>query len=248
MISFSVGTSLPIGDFGSSNFSNDNAGFAKFGEGLNFSFEHKISTSFSLSAMLYGQRNPLNTKAFESEFSNGLFSYGGTYGGTTDVNPPPTINIPNWKFKKTKWLSAGFLVGGVNEFSLSPKKNNLFIDIKAMIGLAYSMSPNLYGSGASDTASGTQTMNCKSAIGFNYLVGGGLRYNITPTYCLLFDAQYLGTNEFKYKNVTQTFMGEIAPSPTSLTDVSIAWKSSTIANSTQKIASLNFSIGIGMRF
>jgi hypothetical protein len=225
---------LPTGSCGNSSFDNENnAGFAKLGETLNFSFEHKINNSFSVSAMLYGQRNALNTKAFETQFSNAIFYY--DYG---------SIMLPNWKFKKVHWLSAGFLIGGINEFSLSKKKNNLSINIKAMIGAAYSVSPKLNGSSITDTTTATQTMTSKSAIGLSYLFGAGLKYNILPKHYLLFDVQYSAINELKFKNVTQTFTTAINAG----TFNPYFSGNSFTSDATQSITALNMNVGIGMRF
>lgn len=66
-LSFSIGPSIPVGNFSSSNPSNNLSGYAVTGISANFSFNHKLNKQFGITAMLYGQRNGINTNTLSGQ-------------------------------------------------------------------------------------------------------------------------------------------------------------------------------------
>ncbi len=181
-ISLAVGPSFPNASFGSMDEYHFTSGFAKTGEHLNICFEHKINTSFALSAMLYGQANPVNAKAFATNFLGDYYS------------------SHNYKFDKGRWLFTGLLVGGSNDIQIFKKQKNLFLNLKSLIGIVYGMGPkfNITPSYSNSYIS----FSSNSAFGPSYFLSGGLKYNFREKYFLVTNIQYLYVSEIKLNEKT----------------------------------------------
>jgi Outer membrane protein beta-barrel domain len=204
-LSVSFGPCVPVGAFANKDIYSSTSGVAKIGEAVNISYTYLVDKHFGIAASLLGQRNGINTKSFEDAFSIHKF-YDGFYSGTlTDPPPNPTYSIyPNWHFDKKSWKSASLLVGGYCEFPLQPSGKISFTG-KVMAGVVYAKSPGLYGSSVTDTAKATITQSSNHADGFEWLVSGGIKYNLTKKISLLAGVDYAGTNDISFHNIKTTF-------------------------------------------
>ena len=244
LILLSIGTSLPVGSFSSTDPSNKFSGYAKVGETINLSVVHKINRNIGLVAMLYGQRNGLNTNLLARQFDET-----GIYFGNLGSGPN---YYPNWMIDKKSWYLESFLLGITDEFIIKPNGKFSF-NVKALIGVADVQLPKLNASGKTDTSFATITQNGASAIGLSYLVSIGLNYKWTKRLCLIFSTDYFGASQINFKNVTESITatngGLAVPGIYSFSNSRLPPQqiSSTSTNK-QPIGSLNVSLGIGIKF
>lgn len=132
-LELTIGPTFPIGNYASKNSNNAGSGFARMGEGLHLSYLHPLKKSFGITAGLYLQRNPLNTKSLEEAFANRKFYL--IYAGP--LPPPSPAQRPyktygNWKVEKHSWFSASLLAGLYQQ--LLPGDKNVQLTAKAMAG------------------------------------------------------------------------------------------------------------------
>lgn len=242
VLSLSIGPSFPVGNFSSVSPSNQFAGYAKVGETANISFVHKLNKNTGLMAMLYGQRNGLNTKELEQQLSGAeIFPYNGS-----GFN-----HYPNWEIDKKSWYLESLLVGITEEFFL--KRDSKFsITARALAGVAYLQMPKLNGSSKTDTSYAIITQNSAAAFGFSYLAGAGVKYTLNKRLYLLFGADYFGTATINFKNITEKIAGTsgglIIPNYYSLSNSSnVSFGSSGTGNNKQPVGTINVNFGIGVR-
>lgn len=246
IIVFSVGPSFPVGKYGSKNSMNNSAGLAKPGETASISYYSKKKKQFGYIVALQAQRNPLNTNELETTFSQAKFERFTifTLSGNNPQPPPPSYTMyPNWKFDKHVWAAGSLLAGCYAEFA-SHNSSLSFIS-KAMIGAVYASSPKLNGKSITDTATAHFEQNSRSGIGFIYLLSSGLKYHISKKLSLYSHLEYAETNSIKFKKI-KTVLFTTHGSPNDQANFSTS-QSSVTMDGKQKIASINFSIGIGLR-
>ena len=63
-----IGPAFPTGHFGNKNLYDASSGFAKNGETISLEYTKAFSKHWAILINLAGQRNPINTQAFESSF------------------------------------------------------------------------------------------------------------------------------------------------------------------------------------
>jgi len=223
-VSLLVGPAFPLGKFASKNASDKLAGFAKTGQAFSLSYTKLISKRSGIVVDIHGQRNSIDTKAFESSLAKIFAQY------------------PNWKVSKESWLHGALLLGGIGQFPLGVS-NKVSLITKTMIGVMYSKSPGLKGSSVDGTAFAAIEQTKKLAIGFTYSLGGGINCDITERLFFTSLVSYNGTNKMTYKNVrTTTFTSQGTPgSP----DHAVQQSISTM-NGNQVITSINLQAGLGI--
>jgi hypothetical protein len=252
-VCLSVGPSIPVGNYGSTNLSNDQAGFAAPGGNASLSYCRRISKKFGLAAEMLGQINPLNIKAMEKSFSQQKFvePYVTSSNGQPQTLPPPEyVSYQNWNFNKKSWWSGSLLVGGYGQFPLS-KPGNISFTTKAMLGAVYLTAPSLGGSGYTDSSFAQVSQSKASAFGFAYSFGAGMNYDLNKKVCFFASAEYFATANVTFKNVTESILTAksiIVPglvlNPGNYSERSEA---TVIANTSQKVSALNISVGIGLK-
>ena len=160
------GPSFPVGNFGSSEWNNDNAGFAKMGYQMAvIDFGVKFVPNFGLAASLKGSSIPMNVQYIADQYA---LEYGGQF-----------------VVKSTRWGLGGFYVG---PFVTIPLKK-LEIDFRLMTGLMIATSPEL--SVTWQTTGETQTQNGEVGPSISITVGTGLRYHISKSVSLVATGEYL---------------------------------------------------------
>lgn len=119
-IGIALGPSIPLGDFGDSEFNNEDAGYAKTGMHLNFNFNYKFNENLGVAALWTG-----NAHAIDAEKMIELF-------WTLD----PSLT---WKLETEAW-SSGSLMGGL---LVSFPYTKFDFDMKGLVGFAVATIPNI---------------------------------------------------------------------------------------------------------
>jgi len=246
-ISVALGPSFPLGDYASKDLENVYAGYAGIGEFVNISYSRLIGKYFGFSAALHGQRNPLNTRELEKDFSTLKINTGGIWAGPTPF-PPPTLPFtytvyPDWKFEKDAWLSGSLLLGGYGQFPFQKRNNISFIE-KAMLGVIYVSSPGLNGSSITDTATAHVEQKGSTGFGMAWSLYGGLKFDKGKILFLSASLECSGSNKIKFKDIKSTIT-TTKGSPGS--PGYSAQQTTVTVDGKQNINSLNFYIGIGLR-
>jgi hypothetical protein len=251
-ISFSIEASLPVGNFSSTDPSNNLSGYAVPGVSANFSFNHKLNKQLGLTAILYGQRNGINTKTLADQLDKTYF-----FPQFINALDPPIFQpggqeiYYNWNIEKKYWYLESVMLGVTEELPF--KKNNKFsLVAKALIGAAYAQSPTLNGKSISDTSYSVFYQSGASAFGFSYILSTGMNYKLSDKLYLKLDAYYFGTSRLNFKKITQniatTYGGLVVPGVYTLSNsyMPSIWESSTTEPNKQPFGTLNISVGIGL--
>lgn len=242
-LDFTFGASFPVGKYAKRDITNDASGFAKTGELLTFSYLHLINKNFGLSAAIRGQRNPLNTKAFETSLSQANFYETPFPGSTPNPNPTqyPSQKYGNWNLDNNSWLLGSLLIGGHGQVSPQPS-NKCLLTMRAMFGLAYAKAPEINGKSNSDTAMAQIKQSSSAAFGVAYSISGGLKFGLSNKIYLLAQAEYFGTSKISFKEIETTFTSvhysNGAPTSASTHTATLTGR--------QKIASVNISFGVAV--
>ena len=191
-LSLSIGASIPVGDFSKTDANNTSSGYAKTGETVKLSFGYKLTKIIGLEAMAYGQRNTLNTGAFQKELDKTYFFQ-------------DARNYPNWEVEKKNWMTGSVLAGVTGEYAIDPK-NKISIKAKALAGLALVKSPDLKAESRSDNAYATFTGNYGSDKGISFLLGAGLNYKLSNHFGLFLNSEYFKTRKISFKEATEIIM------------------------------------------
>lgn len=247
VLSFSAGVAVPMGDYASTNQSNDQSGYAKTGEHLNIEFEHKLNNHFGLIAVLHGETSGLNTNKLAQQLSQAKFAQG-VYTVTDPNNPPPTPqyeSYPNFKADKHSWYTEALLVGAATHLPLGTA-NKLFFTARAAVGAAHVTSPRLNASSVTDTAAAYINQNSSAAFGFAYMAGAGLEYKLNNKFALAFGIDYFGTKvTFKQVTETATFLhGFNIPGMINPGNANSISQYKTTSDQKQPLASVNIHAGV----
>jgi hypothetical protein len=243
-LSISAGPSFPVGSFGKKDLNNTSSGFAKMGPALSASYSQLVGKRFGFAVTAYFQRHGLDVGSMESSFSNAKI-YQPTLWFTTGPGappPPPTYSTyPDWKFEKDNWTTAGLLVGGYGEIPTASQ--NFQLTAKAMLGVAYAASPELYGEGRSDTSYTIIKQTSSDGFGLGYMLHAGIRHKMNNRLSLLAGAELTGTSNIKFSNVTATVTTAKGTNPGNMTISQMQ----TTGETSQTISALNISIGLALR-
>jgi hypothetical protein len=222
-LDFTIGPSFPIGEYASRNISSSSSGVAKAGYTANISYAHLFKKHTGIIVSLHGQRNPIDTKAFEH------------YLTATGYN--------NWNVDKASWMVVGLRGGVYGEF-ISQAASSLSFTGKAMVGAVYSKSPKLYGRSESSTHVAETKQTSESAVGLSFSLSGGGKYKLNKKVFLLGEAELFATPKLKFKDVTSTY-GTVNFASNGF-PISASQMSSTM-DGKQAFTSLNLTLGIGIQ-
>jgi hypothetical protein len=168
----SVGSSIPLKDFKSTDGNNPTAGFAKSGKKYDF-FWGKDSKNphWGITGLLRLHANPIDESALTSVAKNAYPSY--------DYN----ILAKDWKLY-TLMAGAYYRIPGSKKMTIMPK---------AMIGLAYIYSPEINVVAENNLANiGTSITEASHTITPSYLFSIGLKSNLTKRIALISNFDFLG--------------------------------------------------------
>lgn len=186
-ISISLGPSLPTGDFASTNYNNNEAGWSKTGAVIDIAFTHKFSQShWGIAAMLRGQTNPLDAQGIADEVASQV--------------PGVLITVTT-----TNWQIGSLWLGTYGSFPFSEKAA---FDTRAMIGFLRVTAPEI--TTTAITAFGSEWIKQSSSTTstFGYLLGAGFRFDLGEKLSFLTQADYMSSKP-KFKDVeTTSSMGD----------------------------------------
>jgi hypothetical protein len=241
-----IGPSFPIGNYAKSDVTNSMLGLAKMGDVVNISYSCLTGKNFGIAATLLGQINPLNIHSMEQSFAQLKLKIAS--GFVTEPGQPlpntPGNTYPNWQFEKHSWKLAAVLFGGYGQLPSGNSGKISFIT-KAMIGIMYAVAPKLKGSSITDTAGAYIEQSSGSAVGFSFLLSGGIKYQLNNKISLLSNLDFLGTGNLTFKNIKATVT--TTKGTTGSLNYSIQQSIAT-GNTKQKISSLNLNFGVAFKF
>ncbi len=225
-----AGAAIPTGKFGSKNINDPNASFAEIGPILNLGFDYKLKKHFGLSFLFSVQQNNTDTKAIDNKLQQAY---------------------PYYEFSSTgnNWLTWKFMAGAHVTLPLD-KKNKINFTARAMIGILktsaykFSQSQKINPNDTANLGSGTVTIESYEAdwvslkTTFTYLLGIGLQYNLNKKISLKTNIDYsaatLSFPRFDYAN-----SGGVLGTGTPPTQTTVAYPS-------QPLATINWSVGVGI--
>ena len=226
LISVTGGAAFPLGKYASDNVNDHEAGTAKTGGSVSISAARFLSKNFGVALDLHGQRNPINTTTFEEEFNKEY------------------TNFPGWKFKKTKWSFGAIMVGAVGQFYVDHSKKLSFV-AKATAGVMFAKLPGLEGTSNSFERYGHADQTRERGNGFVFSYSAGLTYPIFKKIFIVADARFLASGPISFNNVV-TKINTIHGAPGS--PYSVYQNITNTVSGTQKISSVNISLGLAFQF
>ncbi len=184
-LSLSIGPSFPLGDYSNTSLNNEFSGFAKTGQTISINFSRRLKNNLGLEAMLYGQRNPINTSAFANELSKSIGS--------------------NWTVDEKSWYATSLLLGISKELQVSSGKNKISIKPNVLAGVAYAQSPSIKAESKMNDMYAKFTQSKTNGFGASILVGTIVSYQFSPVIGLSFHLEYFTTSKISFDNVTSEF-------------------------------------------
>lgn len=139
--------------------------------------------------MVHGQRNALNTSAFQKELDKTYFFQ-------------DARNYSNWKAEKKSWMIGSVLAGVTGESAIG-QTNKISIKAIALAGLALVKSPDLKAESKANNAYATFTGKYGSAKGISILLGAGLTYKLNNHFGLFLNSEYFKTRKISFKEATE---------------------------------------------
>lgn len=183
-IGVTFGPSIPMGDYSSKNFNNDDAGFALTGFYIDFNFNYKLGGgNFGLAAMLRANSNDIDIYTLSEEIFNADRSL-------------------NWKFETSNYSVTSFMFGGFGAFPINEKID--FVP-KALIGFASANSPYYKITASDKNNSAWIKQESGSGTAFTYLLGAGFNFDIGKKLILLTNLDYSACKpEFSNVEITDS--------------------------------------------
>jgi hypothetical protein len=219
--SINIGLNAPTGNYGSDDFDNSEAAYAKTGAMFDVTFGYKILPNLGLTAMWRNQANSIDTDKYKEDFENYLDN------NTNAFYPRADINAGSFKLN-------GFMAGIYTTFPISKKTN---FDTRLLFGYSLATSPSFstvvyeYG-----TKSLTIDREKAETGAFSFIIGAGLKKALSEKIYFMFNIDFYSTNA-EWKNVKETIYS-----------YRTGFYNSGKYEMSQKTNTLNISLGIGKRF
>ncbi len=159
------GPSFPVGNFGQSDFNNDESGFAV--RGVQYAIMEmgvKFVPHFGLAASIRGSSIPMDVQYLADQYA---LEFGGQF----------TV-------ESTRWGFGGLHVGPVLSFPIG----KLDIDFRLMTGLMFAISPEL--TITQNTTGQTEGQNSEVGTSLALSMGMGLKYHVSERITILAVAEY----------------------------------------------------------
>ena len=165
-IGITGGVSAPVGAFGSTDTTSENAGLARAGYNLNLNAAYHINDNFGLASSIFYSRFKLDQTAIGQIIET---------GSITDIH----ASADHWQY-------LGLEVGPT---ATIPVNEKIFIDFKGLLGIAYANMP-VYRFELSGLPSLAIVTNDEWDYSFTWRLGTGMRYNFGKGFCFLANADY----------------------------------------------------------
>lgn len=180
-IAVSIGSCIPSGDFGSNDYRNSSAGYAKTGIMFDIAMAYKLHEYFGVAAVFYGQANSIDEPGKANQMDLAREGFTETY----QSNP---------------WLVGGLLAGGYCSYPIHQKWS---VESRILFGFSTILLPDFTDKFTNPNTGEIYIVKEKStsATAFSYLVGLGVKYDLNKDICLLTNLDYIGARP-EFKNVT----------------------------------------------
>jgi len=181
-----LGPSLPVGQFGLKDATNEDAGMAAVGFYLDFGYQYQFSKNVGAIAMFKGKIHGLSKDALNYALPTGS-------GGSISI-------------ESSTWKMGSVLLGLSQRLPLI-KSNAFAIEFREAAGVQFTSSPrlnvryNIPGIGSSNV-----TQESQSASSFAYLLGVSFSYQLDSHLALKLYGDYNNSN-VKFKDITVTTEG-----------------------------------------
>ncbi|MCC7296955.1 MAG: hypothetical protein IT244_01375 [Bacteroidia bacterium] len=169
-VAIHLGSSNPTGDYGSDNFDNSEAAFAKGGAVFDISFGYKLLPNLGLTAVWRGQANSFDAATYAQSMENYLGA------GYVSVQRSP--------------YSIGGIMAGV--YGSYPTKYKLIIEPRVLCGISTATLPalNTMAYNHAGTKLVTWSQEEATTIAFSYIIGAGSRVDLSKKFCLFLNLDY----------------------------------------------------------
>jgi opacity protein-like surface antigen len=169
-VALSVGHSAALGDFGSKDPNNKDAGLAKSGVSYDLSLGYKLNKNLGITALYRLQGHEIDGQVLANQLSSQLPA---GLTGTVETSG---------------YAISSFLVGGYGSFEIAEKLN---LEPRILIGYASINFPSInykFNNGL--------VVNQSSVTGsdFGWLIGTGIKYNFDNHWCFLANLDYTSAN------------------------------------------------------
>lgn len=205
-----LGGSFAVGEFSSTDFTKSNPGLAQTGNRFDINAGVKFHEKIGAQILLRAQINPLDVQAMSNYLAS--ISSAGTKGSVTSA----------------EWAVFSILVGTYASFKLS---NKFVFEPRILAGYTSMANPDLNITLTNGTSSSWVKQSSITGGGFGYLLGAGLKYNLSKRWHLNYNLDYTGASV--------SFKGIKTTSSAGTTETS---------DGTVEFSSINTGIGIGYNF
>jgi hypothetical protein len=200
-VGFTIGPSIPLGNFASNDINNSNAGFANTGSKIEINGGFRLINSMDLALKLFYSGNSYDIKSL----TNGLSAQ---YPGTT------------WTTTGRNWDIYGGMVGASYSY---PFRNKFVGDIKFLTGFMQSSVPQMIITGSNGTKI---TDSKRSASSFVYQISAGGHYPVGRLVDIVGSLEYLSSsptfsNVSRVSNLPMSDPGYLTSSPGSTSSQSV---------------------------
>lgn len=146
-IELTIGAATPLGNFGDTDFDNDEAGFAESGANLSLSYEHRFANNIGAKFLFNYQSHSLDNDAILEGFQDEL-ELAGTYSVSTSGfklnnlmgGVTGTLPFGESKFSLTGQLLIGISFVVSSDLNVEYSDGPVFIDIEQEEGVAAGIS------------------------------------------------------------------------------------------------------------
>lgn len=176
-VSFSIGPSIPLGNFSSNDINNPNAGFANTGSKIEINGGFNVYESTDLTAKLFYSMNSYDVSSLTKKL--------------TADNPGTT-----WTTSGRSWDLVGFMVGLNYSY---PFRNKFVGDVKFQTGLMKSSTHQMTVTGSNGAII---SEGAKSASSFVYLISVGGHYPLGRLIDAVGSLEYLSSSA-SYNNINK---------------------------------------------
>jgi hypothetical protein len=219
--SINLGFSIPTGNFGSKDFTDNNAGYAATGIVSQITFGYKFHPNIGILGISQGQVNAVNVGDYAQDLAN--------YYGASNPSGNTSVAV-----ESSVYSLSGMMAGLFGSFHITKKLN---FEPRFLIGFSTATRPKMtietYDGGTKLT---TFIDEQASALTISYMLGAGAKFDLSDKICLLSNIDFNAAKAY-WKNVQSISIGHI-------TDIIEMEK----FDHQQKFRAINISIGVGFRF
>jgi hypothetical protein len=187
-VALHLGSSNPTGDFGSDNFNNSKAAFARGGAVFDLSFGYLLRPNFGLTAVWRGQANLFDASTYAQSMANFFGD-----GSVSVVRSP---------------YSLGGLMAGV--YGSYPTKYKFIIEPRVLAGFSTATLPGMTTVAYSDAGTKLVTWTQEEATNFalSYIIGVGSHVNLSDKFSLFINLDYYAARA-NWHNVQEISIGHV---------------------------------------